>query len=204
MNKNLLILGAGQYGKIAKEIAEAMNCFSKIDFLDDNDKNALGKLNEMDRFVNAYSYAIVAIGNPVLRISLIHQLEEKCFIVAILVHPKAYISPTANIYPGCIVEPMAVVNSEAVIHKGVIISAGSIVNHTAMVGDVSHLDVGSIVKSNTIVPMGYKVEAGEVFLGTEMFALDIIGTDYISQKIDENADWYQNYVKAFGRIPSIY
>lgn len=35
MNKDLLILGAGQYGMVAKEIAEAMNCFQKIDFLDD-------------------------------------------------------------------------------------------------------------------------------------------------------------------------
>ncbi len=34
-SKNLLILGAGQYGQIAKEIAESMGCFEKISFLDD-------------------------------------------------------------------------------------------------------------------------------------------------------------------------
>lgn len=32
MNNNLLILGAGQYGMIAKEIAESMNCFEKNRF----------------------------------------------------------------------------------------------------------------------------------------------------------------------------
>ncbi len=38
MNKNLLIIGAGIYGVVAKEIAESMNCFEKIDFVDDNRK----------------------------------------------------------------------------------------------------------------------------------------------------------------------
>ena len=33
--KNLLIIGAGQYGMVAKEIAESMKCFEKIDFVDD-------------------------------------------------------------------------------------------------------------------------------------------------------------------------
>ena len=33
--KNLLIIGAGQYGVVAKEIAESMKCFEKIDFVDD-------------------------------------------------------------------------------------------------------------------------------------------------------------------------
>ena len=35
MNKNLLILGAGQYGQVAKEIAEDIGYFEKISFLDD-------------------------------------------------------------------------------------------------------------------------------------------------------------------------
>ena len=38
MNKNLLILGAGIYGLVAKEIAESMGCFGKIAFVDDNAK----------------------------------------------------------------------------------------------------------------------------------------------------------------------
>ena len=32
----MLILGAGQYGKLALELADEMNCFNKINFLDDN------------------------------------------------------------------------------------------------------------------------------------------------------------------------
>ena len=42
-NKNLLILGAGQYGQVAKEIAEETGYFDKIAFLDDNSEQAIGK-----------------------------------------------------------------------------------------------------------------------------------------------------------------
>ena len=34
-NKNLLILGAGQYGQVAKEVAETMGIFDDVAFLDD-------------------------------------------------------------------------------------------------------------------------------------------------------------------------
>ena len=37
-NQNLLILGAGVYGRVAKEIAESMGVFGKIAFIDDNAK----------------------------------------------------------------------------------------------------------------------------------------------------------------------
>ena len=43
MNKNLLIVGAGTYGVLASEIAEDMECFEKISFVDDEKKsNATG------------------------------------------------------------------------------------------------------------------------------------------------------------------
>ena len=67
INKNLLILCAGQYGQVAKEVAESMGCFEKIAFLDDNNENAIGKLADYEKFVTDYSSAFVAIGNADLR-----------------------------------------------------------------------------------------------------------------------------------------
>lgn len=40
MNQNLLIIGAGIYGLVAKEIAESMGCFRRIDFVDDGAKKS--------------------------------------------------------------------------------------------------------------------------------------------------------------------
>ena len=119
LNKNLLILGAGQYGQVAKEVAESMGCFEKIAFLDDKSEAAIGKLSEYEKFVTEYSYAFVAIGNADLRLSYIQKLEEACFRIAILVSPKAYVSPSAQLMKGTIVEPLAVVNANSSVCIGV-------------------------------------------------------------------------------------
>ena len=86
---NLLILGAGQFGLMVKEIAESMGCFDKIDFLDDKNEIALGKLSDYEQFALEYRYAIVAIGNHEVRYSYINKLSEACFIVAVIASPEA-------------------------------------------------------------------------------------------------------------------
>lgn len=160
-NRNLIIVGAGQYGRVAKEIAEAVD-FAKIDFLDDSAQDAIGTVSNMEKFVSDYSYAVVAIGNAALRKSLMQQLEECGYMIAILIHPQAYISPSARIGKGCIIEPKAVILTGTTLEAGVFASAGSIVNHNCFIGEMCHLDVGCIVKSNSTIPMGQKIEAGTV------------------------------------------
>lgn len=160
---NLLILGAGQFGLMVKEIAESMNCFDKIDFLDDKNEIAVGKLADYENFSREYRYAVVAIGNPDVRLSYIQKLEEACFIVAIIASPRAYIAPSAQIMKGSIIEPMAVVQANSVVAIGSIISSGAVVRHNAFVGDVCHVDCNAVVMSGGIVPAKTKVEACTVY-----------------------------------------
>lgn len=53
---NLLILGAGQYGMVAREIVESMDCFDSISFLDDNNPIVIGKIHEYEDFFDNYKY----------------------------------------------------------------------------------------------------------------------------------------------------
>ena len=160
---NLLILGAGQFGLMVKEIAESMNCFDKIDFLDDNNEIAIGKLNDYENFSCEYRYAVVAIGNHEIRLSYIQKLEEACFIVAIIASPSAHIAPSAQIMKGSIIEPMAVVQANSAVAVGCIISSGAVIRHNAFVGDVCHVDCNAVVMSGSIVPAKTKIEACSVY-----------------------------------------
>jgi UDP-3-O-[3-hydroxymyristoyl] glucosamine N-acyltransferase len=157
-NRNLIIVGAGQYSKVASEIAESTG-FETIAFLDDNASNAIGTLSDMRKYVGDYCYAIVAIGNSKLRRQLLEELEECGYTIATLIHPRAYVSPSAFIMKGCIIEPMVVIQTGAILETGVFASAGSIVNHDCVIGEVCHLDVGSVLKSNSTIPSGTKIEA---------------------------------------------
>lgn len=159
----MLIIGAGQYGKVAKEVAESMGCFEKIAFLDDNSDLAIGKLDEYEKFVSEYTHTFVAIGRASLRLTYIKKLEEARFKIATLISPKSYVSSSAKIMKGTIIEPMAVVNSESTICAGVYVCAGAIVNHNALVGEGSQLDCGSVVGSNAVFPSETKLKYNEVW-----------------------------------------
>ena len=162
MENNLLILGAGQYSFVARETAEAMGCFGKIDCLDDNNPDAVGKLSDYLKLFGEYQQAFVAMGNPELRLSWLEKLEAAGYGLPVLLHPKAYMAPSARVMGGSILEPMAVVQANAVVKTGGLICAGSIVNHNAVVEPGCQIDCGAIIMSNATVPRGTKVPCGTV------------------------------------------
>lgn len=170
MNNNLLIVGAGVYGLVAKEIAESMGCFERIAFVDDNAKTTpngievIGTAHDVDKLAVEYSNIIVAIGNPEVRLSLLNRIKEETpYQIVSLVSPKSHVSPSAQIMSGCIIEPMAVVHTGCVIATGCIISAGAVVNHASMCCDGVHVDCNATVEGYSLVPAGTKICSGEVY-----------------------------------------
>lgn len=162
-NKKLLILGAGQYGRVAHETAEAMGCFDQIAFLDDNSSIAIGKLKQYLEFIDQFGSAFVAMGNPQLRLRWISDLKEAGFELPALIHPRAYVSPSAKLEGGVIVEAMVVVNSEAVVRCGGLICAGAVVNHNSTIETCCQIDCNAVVAANAVVPKGTKIPSGTVF-----------------------------------------
>ncbi|HNZ99244.1 PglB [Ruminococcus sp.] len=158
---NLLILGAGQYGMVANEIARTMKSYDSIDFLDDNNPDAIGKLNEFERFREDYDSAVVAIGNAELRLSFLDKLKGTGFNLPVLIHEKAYVAPSAAIERGSFVEPFAVIHTDVKVGVGCIISAGTIINHNAVISDGCHLNCGTIVESSAVVPERYRSDYGQ-------------------------------------------
>ena len=161
--KSLLILGEGPYGRVARETAEAMGCFEKIAFLDDNSPLAVGMLADYAELAQEYCCAFVAMGNPQLRMQWLHKLEQAGYELPCLIHPRAYVAPSAVLGKATIAEPMAVVNAEAVVEMGGLLCAGCVVNHNAHVMPVCQIDCNAVVASNAAVPEGTKVPSGTVY-----------------------------------------
>lgn len=154
---NLLIIGAGQYGLVAKEIAEELGYH--VDFLDDNNELAIGKPSEVDHFQGD---VVVAIGNPDVKKKYISELKDR---LVSLVSPRAYVAPSARIGAGCIVEPMAVLNTGARLGDGCFVSAGAVVNHNCVVGNYSHVDCNATVMKSAVVPEEAKINSNTSFSG---------------------------------------
>ena len=159
MRNNLLIIGAGQYGMIAKEIAEELG-YEKIDFLDGKSDKAIGTPDDVDKFEGD---VIVAIGNAEVRGRMLEKIDKSR--VVSLISPHAYVSPSAVVSPGCVVEPMAVVHTGAKVGIGCFISAGAVVNHDCVLEDCCHIDCNSSVMKASTVPAGTKVESNMSWTG---------------------------------------
>lgn len=169
-SKNLLILGAGQYGVMAKEIAEAMGVFDRIAFLDDSFSTCHpersvsgveGSFADLPKFSSDFHYGFAAIGNPELRRKFTEQLLQNKMTPAVLVHPSAYVSPSAQLEQGCCIEPNATVQTRATVKTATLIASGAVVRHNAVVGEYCHVDCNAVVNSTANVPAGTHILAQE-------------------------------------------
>ncbi len=146
MKKSLLIIGCGQYGQVTKEIAEDVG-YKDIAFLDDNNPNAIGKINMFKDFINYYKDAIVSIGNNNFRAE-VFDLIDKYFNIITLLHPKSIVSKSAIIGKGCIIEPLVVIEPHTKIGKGSIIRAGAVIGHNVALPNYSLILPNSYIKDN--------------------------------------------------------
>ncbi len=162
-NKKLLIIGAGQYGCVAKEIAEAMGCFERIDFVDKISNRAIATPDKLCDLRKEYSMAIVAIGDSTVRLQYISEVYRHNFQLAKLISPRAYVSPSAKIADGCILEPNATVQANAELGLGSFVSSGAVVGHNSHVECICHIDCNATVASNSTVPSKTKLDAGCIY-----------------------------------------
>ncbi len=161
--KKLLILGAGQYGSVAYDIAKNTREFSQIEFLDDNNPIAIGKFSDYLRFSEEFSHAVVAIGNPDIKLDFLEKLKKSDFCVLPLISPLAFVSESATLGDGVIIEPLAVISANAVVEDGCIISAGAVVNHNAVVEKGCHIDCNCTVAARAVVKEKTKLPCGSVW-----------------------------------------
>lgn len=101
--KTLLIIGAGGHGRVVGEIAEA--CGYSVAYLDDQSGNkVVGTILELEKFKDQFGFYFVGIGNNTTRQLLLERLEKLGLEIPSLIHPTAYVSPTASIGAGTVVE----------------------------------------------------------------------------------------------------
>ena len=160
----LIILGAGKYGKEIEDVAEQMDRFDRIDFLDDfaTWDRVIGKCSDFNQHLSENTAFFVAFGDNEMRARWLKALMAANATIVNIVHPSAYISPKASLGNGVAILPKALVNSHCVIENGRIINSGAIVDHDTTIGEYAHVCVGAIVKADNKIPAFMKVEAGNV------------------------------------------
>mgnify|MGYP000198143884 CR=1 FL=1 len=162
--ENLIILGAGGYGRTVADVAAQTGEYSKILFLDDNSAapDVAGKCEEFERFRDGQTAFYPAFGNNESRMMWLYHLREAGCAIPTIIHPTAYVSPTAQVEPGTVILPHVIVNTSCVVKAGCIVNCGAIVDHGCVLEEGVHICVGAIVKADNRIPGKMKVEAGVV------------------------------------------
>ncbi|MGN0743564.1 MAG: hypothetical protein ACI4L8_12995 [Candidatus Fimadaptatus sp.] len=166
MPTKLLIVGGGSFATEVEELARLVG-YDEIAFLDDDAAHAqarpvIGSMQELEKYRAQYDHAIVALGNNSNRMRYHEMLESMQYHIPALIHPTAYVSPDAQLAPGCIVRTFAVVGRYAQLGKATILNIGAKVDHHCIIGEGCHLLINAVVRaSRTVEPLTW-VEAGRI------------------------------------------
>lgn len=144
---NLLILGAGSHGQEVRELAQSLNVFRRIAFLDDAPEKtgAIGPCSGLERYVQEYPVAISAVGDRSLRMKWLAELSRAGYVLPVLIHPGAVVSSSAAVGYGTVVCARATIGAGAVIGNGCIIASGATIDRNVVLPDGSHVDCGQVV-----------------------------------------------------------
>ncbi len=150
--KKLLLVGAGGLGRIVAEHASATY---ECAFLDDGLEKGtsvcgipvLGTSGDLEKLREAYSLALVTIGNCRVRERLSLEALALGYSLPSITVPSAYISPFARVGKGCIILNNAVIQNGASVGDGVIINAGVEIHQDSTVGDYSLIYANTVTRS---------------------------------------------------------
>ncbi len=161
--KSLLIIGAGSFSPEVEELACLLG-YNNITFLDDNPSNAycspvIGTTSDIERLRSQYDIAIVALGNNETRMKYHEELKRCGYKIPVLIHPTAYVSPTATISPGCIIRAKAVVSRDVKIGEACILNVGALIDHHVEIGYGCHILMGAVVRNKVKVEPLTRVES---------------------------------------------
>ncbi len=116
---------------------------------------------------------VIAIGDNRTRRRLASDLDLEWRTV---VHPRAWVDPTARLGPGAVVFAGAVVQPEAEIGAHAIVNTGASIDHDCRVGAYAHLGPGSRLCGRVRVGEGALIGAGSAVIpGVTIGAWTVVG-----------------------------
>lgn len=190
----LLVYCAGGFGQEIMDLARRAHAtssrWSGLAFLDDGSPTpecygapVLRLDDAIARFGVRSMEAVIANGEPYVRMALRQKLEAAGVGLATLVDPSAVVSPSARLAPGAVVFPGCFVSSGAELGTNSVMIAGALLGHHAVVGEdcmiAGQVNVGGACRigSRSYVGMGAqlreqtKVGAGSIVgMGSIVFA----------------------------------
>lgn len=164
---NIVIIGAGGFGREVKVLIDAINQFKKtyhfLGFYDDgiekgtiiNNFPVLGNIDDLNKIYEKTA-VVLGIGNPTIKHKIVSSIQNKFLWFPTLIHPTVIIS-----------------DDFVSIGKGSVICAGTIIS--------CNINIGSFVTFNLLCTVGHDSNIGD--FSSFMPSVNISGEVIIEKKV---------------------
>ena len=167
--RKIVGVGAGGHAKILVELLAQVGGYELVGLID-TDPTLWGKqfmgypvLGGDDQLplqrARGVTGAFIGVGavssaGTRLRARLFREAIRLGFTLPSLVHPRAVVSPCAQLGPGSVIMGGAVVNTAVRLGANVTVYSGSVIEHDSVIGDHVHLSPGVLLAGGVVVEEG--------------------------------------------------
>lgn len=163
----LAILGASGHGKVVADTALAAG-YDVVFFFDDaypakscvDPWSISGTSHDLLARVNEFDGILVGIGDNDVRWRKHLALREAGAAMAVIVHPRAWVSPYARLGAGTVVVGGAVINIGTRVGEANIVNTGATVDHDCELENAVHICPGASLSGNVAVGSGAWIGVG--------------------------------------------
>lgn len=163
MKKKAIILGSSGHAQWVLEMVQAVGGYELVGWVEKDAKYQQGPCGlpilgcDDDLSIIAQDVPCAFLGLGYGRYRHRERREElfwilkNLFALPTIIHPTAFISPSARLGEGTIVGENAVVSMGARVGKNCIINYGALVGHENIIGDGCHIAPGAVLGGNVII-----------------------------------------------------
>jgi acetyltransferase EpsM len=162
----LIIYGGGGHGKSLIDLLHALGTFQPVGLIDDRLEagtevmgltvfgggGLLVALSE--RGLRLAVNAVGGVGDVGSRVRVFERILAAGFTCPTLIHPKAFVEPSAHLADGVQVFPNAYVGSDADVGFGVIVNTGSVVSHDCRLEAYANIAPGALLAGGVMIGEG--------------------------------------------------
>jgi sugar O-acyltransferase (sialic acid O-acetyltransferase NeuD family) len=168
----IVVYGGGGHGKSVIDLVRALGKYQVVGVIDDGLKQGveimgvpvMGGGDQLSRLakdgVRLAVNAVGGIGDITSRIQVFIRLVEAGFGFPTIIHPTAFVEPTARLSQGVQVFPHAYIGSDADVGFGTIINTAAVVSHDCRLGAYVNVAPGALLAGAVTLDEGVLIGMG--------------------------------------------
>lgn len=162
---SLLLVGAGGHAVACIDVIEQEARFAIVGLIGAAAEmgkqvlayRVLGTDEDLPALVSQHRRALIGVGQiktADMRVRLFERLLAMGCEMPVIVSPRAYVSPHAQLGAGTIVMHGAVINAGAVLGQNCIVNSQALVEHDVVIGDHCHIATAAVVNGDVRIGTG--------------------------------------------------